>query len=153
MTTNTTTNWRAAASGRRAFTLVEILVVVVILGIISAIVVPQFTTATTDAYAGNIKAQLATINNQIELYRSQNRGALPTFGTTGWTQLLDGDYMKSAPSNPAHADQSKRTLIVVKTSAGQHGDAAAGWVWNSADQEMYASYYDEATEAVTLGTP
>lgn len=153
MTTNTTTYGRHAAVGTRAFTLVEILVVVVILGIISAIVVPQFTTATTDAYAGNIKAQLATINNQVELYRSQNRGAVPTFGTTGWTQLLDGDYMKHAPSNPAHPDQSKRTLIVVKTSAGQHGDAAAGWVWNTVDQEIFASYFDEATEAVTLSTP
>ena len=50
---------------RNAFTLVEILIVVVILGILAAIVVPQFTNATQDAQAGNIQTQLDTLNNQI----------------------------------------------------------------------------------------
>ena len=38
----------------RAFTLVEILIVVVILGILAAIVVPQFTSASQEAQAGNV---------------------------------------------------------------------------------------------------
>ena len=43
---------------RSGFTLVEILIVVVILGILAAIVIPQFTNATQDAQGGNLKAQL-----------------------------------------------------------------------------------------------
>ena len=38
----------------KGFTLVEILIVVVILGILAAIVVPQFTNATQDAQGGNL---------------------------------------------------------------------------------------------------
>ena len=48
---------------KRAFTLVEILIVVVILGILAAIVVPQFTNASTEAQAGNCATQLQTIRS------------------------------------------------------------------------------------------
>ena len=56
----------------KAFTLVEILIVVVILGILAAIVIPQFTNASQDAQRGNIQTQVQSIRNQIELYRVKN---------------------------------------------------------------------------------
>ena len=46
MNTLTTTNQNII---RRGFTLIEILIVVVILGILAAVVVPQFTNAADDA--------------------------------------------------------------------------------------------------------
>ncbi|HVU64820.1 MAG TPA: prepilin-type N-terminal cleavage/methylation domain-containing protein, partial [Phycisphaerales bacterium] len=61
----------------KAFTLVEILIVVVILGILAAIVIPQFTNASQDAQRGNIQTQLQSIRNQIELYRVKNNGNAP----------------------------------------------------------------------------
>src|SRR5690606_33880949 len=48
----------------RAFTLVEILIVVVILGILAAIVIPQFTTASEEAQVGNVQTQLQTMRSQ-----------------------------------------------------------------------------------------
>ena len=62
----------------KGFTLVEILIVVVILGILAAIVVPQFTNAANEARMGNIRTQTSTLENQIELYAAQNSGAYPT---------------------------------------------------------------------------
>ena len=50
---------------RTGFTLVEILIVVVILGILAAIVVPQFTQASSEAIKGALQSQLQTINSQI----------------------------------------------------------------------------------------
>ena len=61
----------------KAFTLIEILDVVVILGILAAIVIPQFTKASEDAQGGNVASQLSTIRNQIELYRVRNNGEYP----------------------------------------------------------------------------
>ena len=62
----------------KAFTLIEILIVVVILGILAAIVIPQFTKASEDAQGGNVASQLSTIRNQIELYRVRNNGITPS---------------------------------------------------------------------------
>ncbi|GDX98829.1 hypothetical protein LBMAG48_12330 [Phycisphaerae bacterium] len=140
---------------RRAFTLVEILIVVVILGILAAIVVPQFASATQDSKAGNLKSQLGTLQRQIELYRAKNNG-YPTFDT-GWgtesepDTLVGGQYIKMAPVNAAWPDASapERFAITTTTGAGERGHVDFGWVWNEADLTLYASYFDEDAGVVT----
>lgn len=68
---------------RRGFTLIEILIVVIILGILAAIVIPQFTNASQEAVESSVKTQLQTIRGQIELYRVKSGGELPAAGTDG----------------------------------------------------------------------
>ena len=58
-----------SASG---FTLVEILIVVVILGILAAIVIPQFTNASDSAKGSSLTSQLQTIRSQLELAQTQH---------------------------------------------------------------------------------
>ena len=53
---------------KRAFTLIEILIVVVILGILAAIVIPQFTDAADDAQLASVQSQIQTIRGQVELF-------------------------------------------------------------------------------------
>ena len=137
----------------RGFSLVELLVVCVILGVLAAIVVPQFTNATTDAHASSIQTQLATINTSVELYRARNRGRYPDFAGVGWTNMLDGGYLTSAPRNPAINPDAKKTLVTVNATAGVNGNSNFGWVWNSVDRKMYASYFNETTGLVNLATP
>jgi len=67
----TTSFKRAAMAG---FTLIELLIVVIILAIISAIAIPQFSAATSDAQQSAADANLAAVRNAIELYRAQHAG-------------------------------------------------------------------------------
>lgn len=140
---------------RKGFTLVEILIVVVILGILAAIVVPQFTNATQDAQAGNIKAQLDTLNNQIELFRARTN-AYPvltdftapsvTYPThTSWGTLIDGGYVKAPAVNPVNGSST-----VIFAAAGTATD---GWYFDTATNTLNASYFDRATGKITPGTP
>jgi general secretion pathway protein G len=138
---------------KRAFTLLEILIVVVILGILAAIVLPNFSSATNDARAGNIEAQLASLQNSIELYRAQNNGAFPSFaGTTsrGWDELLAGDYIKDLPKNPAGDMTSTVRTTVTAASGATTGSATAGWVWNTTSRRIYASYFNEASDPAVV---
>jgi len=59
------------------FTLVELLIVVIILGILAAIVIPQFSSSTTDAKESALDANLAAMRNAIELYRVQHNAIYP----------------------------------------------------------------------------
>ena len=87
---------------KRGFTLIEILIVVVILGILAAIIIPQFTDAAQDAGAASARSQLQTMRSQVELYRVQNNGAAPAGDASGpWTELVTENYIRSAPNWPS----------------------------------------------------
>lgn len=141
-------------SVRSGFTLVEILIVVVILGILAAIVVPQFTNATQDAQAGNLKAQIKSLSNQIELFKARSTdGQYPalvasTDGPTAWNVMLIGgtsSYLKAAPKNPFNGKQG----VVL----GAAGNANVGWHYEQASGTLGASYFDEANDALTPSDP
>jgi general secretion pathway protein G len=61
----------------KGFTLVEILIVVVILGILAAIVIPQFTGASTEAKESSLVSNLQSIRSQIELFKIQHNDLIP----------------------------------------------------------------------------
>jgi general secretion pathway protein G len=101
-----------------AFTLVEILIVVVILGILAAIVVPQFTSAAQESRENALKMDLHRIRQQIEIYSQQHGSNYPdsaltfaaqmtmssnVFGETAAVGTLGyplGPYLRDIPVNP-----------------------------------------------------
>lgn len=131
---------------RKGFTLVEILIVVVILGILAAIVIPQFTNASEAAKASSVLSQLQTLRSQVELYKNQHNNEYPTSdgtlsGTWDWTKMTNktdingnvgttagthiyGPYMQQAPKNPFVASSATTTM-------GTATDGTAGWVLNT----------------------
>ncbi len=82
------------SSRKGGFTLVEILIVVIILGILAAIVIPQFTNASQDARKSSVSSLLQTIRSQIELYKIQHGDTLPNLATGPWTDLTGTSQFK-----------------------------------------------------------
>ena len=152
------TSIRSARLSRRGFTLVEILIVVIILGILAAIVIPQFTNASTDARKSNMASQDQTVKSQVSLYMLQHNDTPPGGGTaanlfTYLTEQTDvngntsgaagfnsaasfGPYLPVAPINPL-TNQS----TVVNLSSGLNGAAVAtaGWFYNAATGEFHGA--------------
>ena len=70
----------------RGFTLVELLIVVIILAILAAIVIPQFSSATVDAQESALDSNLSALRSAIELYKAQHTGKFPgSVAATGAT--------------------------------------------------------------------
>lgn len=62
---------------QRGFTLVELLIVAIILAVLAAIVIPQFSSSTVDAREAALDADLNVLRSAIELYRAQHNNVLP----------------------------------------------------------------------------
>jgi general secretion pathway protein G len=118
----------------KGFTLVEILIVVIILGILAAIVIPQFTNASQNARESSLQSTLQTLRGQIQLYKLQHGDALPDL-TSNWNLLTTvttyngqnfGPYMQSPPVNPINTfgtvSDSSANLAGVGTIAALTGD-------------------------------
>ncbi|MBW8034660.1 MAG: prepilin-type N-terminal cleavage/methylation domain-containing protein [Planctomycetes bacterium] len=127
----------------KGFTLVEILIVVVILGILAAIVIPQFSQASSEARVSSIKSNLQMVRSQIELYKIQHNEALPGAGTLDFVDALTlqsdidgatgtdyGPYMQKFPVNAILDVGSVIGEIVYGTTAPAV-TADMGWNFNS----------------------
>jgi len=124
---------------RNAFTLVEILIVVIILGILAAIVVPQFTEASGDAKVSALASDLQTVRNQLQLYKIQHNNSYPdkTIVTQLTTKTKEdgsaggtlGPYLTTFPSNPF-------TDSATVDADGTQGDGSHAWYYNTSTGEF-----------------
>jgi prepilin-type N-terminal cleavage/methylation domain-containing protein len=62
---------------KKGFTLVELLVVILILGVLAAIAVPKFTQSADTARVDGCGSNIYIINSQIEFYAAENDGNYP----------------------------------------------------------------------------
>jgi general secretion pathway protein G len=155
---------------QKGFTLVEILIVVIILGILAAIVIPQFTEASAEARISNVMTNLQTIRSQLLLYKTQHQEVYPgsttdatIFGkqmttytnVTGGTSTTPdtahpyGPYLQTIPANPV---SGVATVTVVNNAATAFAAPATdgGWWFNMATGEFRADLKD--THVTSDGT-
>lgn len=156
--------YRTVKSG---FTLVEILIVVIILGILAAIVIPQFTNASQDARKSSLTSQLQTIRSQIELYKLQHLDQSPTglntagkiAGATAFAEMVSktdkdhtvnvsgafGPYLQATPNNSLASFSDVFVVTTDATPGAASGSTGIGWVYNKTNGKFWATDTDGAT--------
>jgi len=160
------TRRRAQASG---FTLIEIMVVVVILGILAAMVLPKVVQRTSDAKKNAAKSDISTIVSQLEQF-FLDTGRYPTTeeglpalltapsseGTDGATTLSGwkGPYLNKLPKDPWGNDYVYESPGTVNTDSydllSYGADNAEGGEGDNADIQ---SWTDVAQPAEGEGQP
>jgi len=147
----------------RAFTLMEILIVVVLLGVLAAVVIPTVANSTTSAKDSALAADLQLLRRVILVYRTQHLEVAPGYPDGDTTQapteqaFIDqatmasnangqtapvgtagfnrGPYMSKIPVNPFNG---KNTIEMLADGQAfpANADDSHGWIYKAATSEI-----------------
>ncbi len=125
---------RPSQRSRRGFTLVELVVVVLILGILAAVAAPRMFDTATEARQNSTRQSLAVVRDAIQLHRADT-GAYPSASSLAddLQPYLSGSFpavQVGANSNAQVGDASSQDPIASVVTGG------AGWAYNESTGEI-----------------
>jgi general secretion pathway protein G len=137
---------QAQARRRDGFTLIELVVVIMILGILAGVAAPKLLSTSGTATDNGLRQTLSIVRDAIELYAADSGGALPPCTGTGAdfrTALVP--YIRgafpSAPVGPTTGTNAAKDIN--PTGAGAtvaDGSPTTGWKYNTADGTFICNY-------------
>jgi general secretion pathway protein G len=147
-------------TSRAGFTLLEMVLVVVIIGMIAAIAMPRFSRGAAGATDSAVAGNLAVLRNAIDLYQAEHNGTYPTTATiaaqlTTYTDAASGTattkdathiygpYVRSVPPLPVGARKSQTGIAASDAST-------VGWIYDSAAGNIITNTTTEADSAGKL---
>jgi general secretion pathway protein G len=133
------------------FTLIEIMIVVVILAVLAATIIPQFSTSVNDSKVSAMQTSLQGLRTQIQLYSLQHNGSYPALTSSSVPQLLAntdvngnvgaagtsfpyGPYIQG--QMPVNAVDGNNTVTATAVFPPTAATSAGGWLYDAATGQV-----------------
>ena len=132
---------------KKAFTLIELMIVISIISLVSAIAIPKYSNVTSEAKVANVQANLSNLNTAIEMYKLKNEEYPDLEGTQDNLGEFSEFYSKSKMPDTPSSETTSETNNVVSDR-----DNTGGWLYDYDEGEIYANLEngtytgDESTE-------
>lgn len=126
---------RVWPNNKKSFTLVELLIVILIIGVLAAIIVPKIADISYKTKIAACKANLRSIRTALRFY-CMRYGRYPDPRSDQFTPALVPEFLPKIPKNPFN---NKNTVCWVYWVGWEPGTNSAGC------DAWYKYYYEEAT--------
>src|SRR4051812_31323687 len=134
---------RRRCKNLRAFTLVELVVVVMILGILAAIAAPRLFGASNQAIDNSARQSLGVVRNAIDKYTAEHAGTLPGADGQELTFTTDLKSYLRGQDFPACAVAAKNNAVRMMSGSGPIASSIGGtatthsWVYQYQTGDFY----------------
>ena len=134
---------------RRAFSLIELTIVIIILGVISAIAIPRMIRGADNADVTGLTADLAVLRGALEMCRYE-QGSFPSDAAEFTTWLTTqangyGPYIVKIPLLKTGVKKGEAGVAVTASNpptAGDEDGGATGWLYNPTVGAVWANDAD-----------
>ncbi len=125
---------------RNAFTLIELVVVILILGILAGVAAPKLLNTSKTATENGLKQTLSIVRDAIELYAADNGGSLPPCAnaTTSLQTALAPYIRGQFPVAPV-GTQNRQVTATSTSPVVADVTPTTGWKYNTATGEFIAN--------------
>ena len=123
----------------QGFTLIELVIIIVVLGILAAVAIPKYQDITSEAKASAAKGALGSLRSGISIYYAN--AAVKT-GTATWPAIdslrtVNVVMAQSLPANPFQSSTNAPDSIVTGVTKGVVVGTRGGWAYKPSTGEVW----------------
>ena len=127
------------STNQRGFTLIELVIIIVILGILAAVAIPRYQDITAQAKEASCRGALGGLRSGVSIWYA-NRAV--TTGTATWPTVAqvaapDTVMAQSIPKNPYQLATNAPDSIVTGVTKGVIVGTRGGWAYNATTGQIW----------------